>query len=149
MTKDAKKAISAKIARLFFEAIPPYVHRMRADVKQAAPETLSFSHFRVLSCVNRDVRTVSLIADQLGVSQPAMTKMVNGLVERGLIKKRPDQIDKRQILLFLTASGESLYQKVISKAESSLAHSLKNISPSNLKVLEEALGNLNQLKNDF
>ncbi len=149
MTKNSKKTTSAKIARLFFEAIPPYVHRMRADVKQAAPETLSFAQFRVLSCLNRDVRTVSLIADQLGVSQPAMTKMVMGLVKRGLIKKKPDEDDKRQILLFLTGPGESLYQNVILKAESSLAESLKNISAADLVVLEKALDSLNQFKNDF
>lgn len=149
MTRETKKANSAKIAKLLFEAIPAYVHQMRAEVKQAAPGNLSFSQFRVLSCLNRGVRTVSQVADHLSVSQPAMTKMVNGLVTRGLIKKKPDKTDKRQILLFLTAPGESLYQKVINKAEGSLSESLRDMPQSDLVALEQALLSLNRLKEEI
>jgi DNA-binding MarR family transcriptional regulator len=149
MSKKSNKVISAKIARLFFEAIPPYIHRMRLEVRKAAPESLSFSQFRVMACIFRGVQTVSLIAEQVGVSQPAMTKMVNGLVARDLIKKVPDKVDKRQSWLYLTFSGERLYLEVISQAEASLTESLKGRDQADLLQLEQSLTFLHQFKKDL
>jgi len=51
----------------------------------------------------------SQIAEELGVSSSAITQLVDGLVDRGLVERRPDAADRRATRLHLTAEGIRLY----------------------------------------
>lgn len=51
--------------------------------------------------------TVGQAVDALGMSQPAVTRMVNGLVALELMESRADGDDRRQKFLHLTAKGKS------------------------------------------
>jgi DNA-binding MarR family transcriptional regulator len=52
--------------------------------------------------------TVGQLAQQLQVTSQFVTIEVGNLVKNGIVEKRPNQADRRSVLLRLTAKGESL-----------------------------------------
>jgi DNA-binding MarR family transcriptional regulator len=52
--------------------------------------------------------TVADLADALGRSPSATSRLVDGLVRRSLVERRPETEDRRQRTLWLTAQGQAL-----------------------------------------
>lgn len=50
---------------------------------------------------------ISALADRQGITQPSMTQLVQRLVNRGLLDRRPDPTDRRASLVAVTASGRT------------------------------------------
>lgn len=131
-----------QLAKELLEVIPPLVRLIRAEIRGSAPSVLSVPQFRVLNNIRRGLNTVSGIAEHHGVSQPAMTKMVNGLVARGLVRRRPHPGDSRQTLLLLTAKGRALHARTWAEAQRRLARHLKAVPAADRAPILRALGAL-------
>jgi len=58
------------------------------------------------------VTTVSDLADTLGRSPSATSRLVDGLVRRRLVERRPETEDRRQKALWLTQRGKALLRMV-------------------------------------
>src|SRR5256714_6801975 len=58
------------------------------------------------------VTTVSDLADTLGRSPSATSRLVDGLVRRRLVERRPETEDRRQRTLWLTQRGQALLRVV-------------------------------------
>jgi DNA-binding MarR family transcriptional regulator len=58
------------------------------------------------------VTTVSDLADTLGRSPSATSRLVDGLVRRRLVERRPEVEDRRQKTLWLTQRGKALLRMV-------------------------------------
>jgi DNA-binding MarR family transcriptional regulator len=72
---------------------------------------VSFTQLKAL-CVlesddDGDGRSVKALAESLGVSLPAMSRAVDGLFERGLVKREEDQSDRRMKRVRLTDAGRA------------------------------------------
>jgi len=132
----------AEFSKVLLEVVPQLIRFIRSEVRGAAPDVLTVPQFRILANINRGLRTVSEIAEHHGVSQPAMTKMVNGLEKRGLIRRRTSDVDVRRTILSLTPKGKNLYQKTRQKAQRRLAKRLTVLTPSERKMMAEALRGL-------
>ncbi len=46
------------------------------------------------------------------ISQPSLSRMIDRLVERGLVTKRPDPDDRRGVVVTLTEAGFALFRRV-------------------------------------
>ncbi len=46
------------------------------------------------------------------LSQPAVSRMVDRLAERGFIARRPDPVDGRSVLLSLTGAGRAMQRRI-------------------------------------
>jgi DNA-binding MarR family transcriptional regulator len=74
-----------------------------------ARHDLTLQQWVVLSALwQRDNLTVSEIAAYTGNAGPAASRIVDRMVERTLIGRRPDSSDRRASRIFLTAKGERL-----------------------------------------
>lgn len=129
----------ANLAKLLLDVIPPLMHQIRAEIRAVAKENLTVPQYRILSNIHRGICHVGQIAEYQGVSQPAMSKMVDGLVKKGLIARAAHGSDRRQIVLHMTTQGVSLFQQVKKLARVRLAGRLKGIQPEDRLRLEEAL----------
>lgn len=49
--------------------------------------------------------TVRGLAESLNVSKPAITRAVNRLSELGMVKRKPDEADRRSVLIHRTVKG--------------------------------------------
>lgn len=70
-------------------------------------------------------RTVSAVADHLGLSRPATSQMVQKLVRRGFIRRSEGAVDRRERALVLSAQGKTLLATIaaarVARFEASLA----------------------------
>lgn len=60
-------------------------------------------------------QTVSSLADRLDVHASTMTRMCSRLVSRGLVERRPSPLDRREVVIALTALGQHLVDEVMDK----------------------------------
>lgn len=127
------------MSKTLFEVVIPLVHLIRSEVKQSSPQGINFPSFRVLANVNRGLNTVGAIAEHHGVSQPAMTKLVNLLVKKGLIIKKQCDVDKRKTLLSLTKVGLEIYEATLAKAYERIDHRFNELSSKEKKHIVDAL----------
>lgn len=63
---------------------------------------------RYLACANRVSRTPSALTAYLGMTKGTVSQTLNALERKGLLRKRGDPADRRQLRLELTAKGRRL-----------------------------------------
>ncbi|WP_322797232.1 MarR family winged helix-turn-helix transcriptional regulator [Tepidiforma sp.] len=85
-----------------------------------------------------EMATPGQLARVLGVRAPTAVGIVNPLVERSLLERRPHPFDGRQSVLALTAAGWAAWAR-LERWQSGLAESLAALSPSELGAFEAAL----------
>jgi long-chain acyl-CoA synthetase len=88
---------------------------------------LSLPQYRVLIFLaDHDAAAASALAARLDVTRPTITAIVDGLVARGFVERRPAQDDRRRVEHHLTAAGEQVLhdgdQAVIARLGSVAAH---------------------------
>jgi DNA-binding MarR family transcriptional regulator len=71
----------------------------------AATAELSLSQYRVLMILDSGQEAASSLADQLAVSRPSITGVVDGLVSRDLVCRHNVDGDRRRVDVRLTPAG--------------------------------------------
>ncbi|HEV3381564.1 MAG TPA: MarR family transcriptional regulator [Trebonia sp.] len=72
------------------------------------------------------------------LSQPAMSRLVDRLADRGLIARETDPADRRGLLLSLTAEGRAVQRQIGARHARSVARAMTaELSPADLRCLEE------------
>jgi len=71
------------------------------------------------------------------LSQPALSRMVDRLAERGLIERRPDRADGRSVRLALTDAGRTVQRDIGREHARGVARAMTaDLAPAELKQLE-------------
>jgi long-chain acyl-CoA synthetase len=97
------------------------VARLAKQVEVAlAPLDLSLPQYRILALLGEGSTASSVLARRLAVSPPSVTAVVDGLVGRDLVERRPDPEDRRRLTLLLTRDGAKLLAAADAAAESRL-----------------------------
>ncbi len=141
-----KPSTEDRLARQILNVIPPFMHQIRMEVRAVARRTLTVPQFRILANIARGMSRVGQIANHHGVSQPAMSKMVEGLVRRGLIARAPHPGDRRRIELRLTKSGEALYRSVRRSAERKLEQIVAALDAGERRQLTNGLKQIEKIR---
>ena len=74
----------------------------------------------------------------IGLSQPAAARMVDGLVERGLVERQPRA--GRTVEIQLTPSGRSTAAKLLNARSEALGELIKNLDDDELETFARLLG---------
>jgi DNA-binding MarR family transcriptional regulator len=70
-----------------------------------ADADLSIPQYRMLILLADGSAAASELAGKLDVSPPSVTSLIDGLVARGLVERRPAAADRRRVDHLLTAKG--------------------------------------------
>lgn len=119
----------------------------RAFVRQATealePLGLELFEYDVLSALRRQGSPFALPATRLanatGLSSGAMTNRVDGLEERGFVRRRRDKRDRRGVVVSLTASGRRAIDKAIQLRLDAADESLRSINSKQRRELADLL----------
>ena len=100
------------------DADPQVVAAARAAAKLARQVTiplgevgLSLPQYRVLAFLDEGEAAPSDLAGRLSVSRPSITALMDGLITRGLVGRRPDTDDGRRVHHHLTDDGRDALQR--------------------------------------
>ncbi|MCL5277468.1 MAG: MarR family transcriptional regulator [Deltaproteobacteria bacterium] len=134
------------IAKRLLETIPQSMARIRAEIRSCIPRELTVPDFRILGSIVRGKNLVGDIAWHHGVSEPSMSRSIDGLVQSGLVERSKESPDRRQSPLKLTPKGAALFRRVTKAAERRLS---KKVSGLDGKRREALLRGMAQLEKIF
>jgi DNA-binding MarR family transcriptional regulator len=113
-----------ELAKKILDVIPMSMAKIRTEMRAASPSYLSVPQFRILANIFRGRNLAGEIAKHQGVSQPAMSKMIEALVEKGLVRRETEAgKDRRRVPLVLTEEGETLFLKIRRSAQQEISRS--------------------------
>lgn len=87
----------------------------RVDAKNAAlREKLSRGEIRVLRVLGRERHCVmGRLADSICLSLSSATGIIDGLIEKGLVKRERSSVDRRVVEVVLTDAGRALHEEAM------------------------------------
>lgn len=126
--------------------VPRIMRAIRNDMRRFRDPRLSVPQFRTLGFVHRHAGTsLSPVADHIGLTLPAMSRLVNGLVRRRFLVRRRLKTDRRQITLGLTPTGRAAWTSARAFTQAALAHRLSILKPAEQVAVARALDILGRL----
>jgi MarR family transcriptional regulator, multiple antibiotic resistance protein MarR len=123
-------------------AVPGLIGRVRAAFlanieERLAPLDLKAADYLVLvTLANGNVDTASSVCSVLAHDPGAMTRKIDALEARGLVRRVRSEEDRRAIKLELTPEGKKLYPKALAAAIGVANDFLEDFSKAEVKVLE-------------
>ncbi len=97
--------------------------------EELAPDELSYWEYAFLRALQESgTGTATQLGRLLPVKQPRISRLVAGLVKKGLLRRRRQQSDRRKVTLELTDEGESLTNDLRRRVEEHYAALLKGVS---------------------
>ncbi len=141
------EAPSSKIcASSVLDTVPPIMQFIRTEMRGHRTLNISVPQFRVLTYLERRPGgSLSDVAERVGLSLPAMSRLIDGLVDRGLLTRADSPADRRRIALRITDAGRDLVRTARQGALTRLAELLGALSPKERTQILEAMAVLRPL----
>jgi DNA-binding MarR family transcriptional regulator len=136
------QATAEACAEELLDALPPVMRVVRRHMR-GHKQGLSVPQFRTLALLRAaPAVNLSAVADILNASLPTASRVVSGLVDKGLIDRSESASDRRQVELVLTPRGRSLVDTARRAAQGKLAATLGELSEADRRCLVHALQTL-------
>lgn len=130
-------------AALMLELAPLVMRTVRAELAARQGTELSVPQFRALRFVGRRPgASLSDLGAHLGTTRPAASRLVDRLLEVGLINRTTDPQDRRHALLTLTERGRGALDVAHAAAQDRMAERLQRLPPEDLERCAQALTTL-------
>ncbi|HEX3911522.1 MAG TPA: MarR family transcriptional regulator [Solirubrobacteraceae bacterium] len=102
---------------------------------------VSFTQLKTLCALEAEgeERSVKALAESLGVSVAAMSRAVDGLFERGFVRREEDPADRRMKRVALTEAGHKLPQALNEARLSALRELIDSLQEREAEALGHAL----------
>ena len=95
-----------RTAALVMDTIPLLMRLLRTKFREKRAGDLSMAQFRTLAYVNaQEGACLSEASGHIGLGLPSMSKLVESLVQRGLLERTVHGQDRRRVCLTLTQRG--------------------------------------------
>ena len=125
------------------------IARMARRLRQEAGDDLSPSSMAALATIERrGPLTPSELAEYEGIKRPTATRVLQRLLEAGLIERTADPTDGRSAVVSVTRDGAALLKKLRSRKNAYLAQRLRELPDDDVKTLERAAEVLERLLDD-
>ncbi len=106
-------------------------------------EGVSVEQWRMLEVLNdRQGRSMGEIADLVLMNHPALTKMTDRMVARGLVHRAPDPEDQRRVLVYVTDFGLELVERVRDHVEDQNSILEEHLGQKGSATLRKLLGSV-------
>ena len=103
---------------------------------------ISFTQLKCLGLLSTAEAPLSLgaLSEDLGLSLPAVSRAVDGLVQRGAVKRQEDPSDRRSKLVTVSARGRAVYERVLAVRVAGVERFVEGLEPEDRDALAAALG---------
>lgn len=106
---------------------------------------ISRTEIGVVQAVAAGPRRITELAARENVTQPAITLLVNRLVERGWVGRESDPLDGRAVLVTISAEGRRIWETLRSEYRALLHDEMVSLDEADVDVLSRAIEILDRL----
>ena len=122
------------------EVAPLVMRAIRAEMRRHRASDLSVPQFRALTFLSHhEGASLSDVAEHIGLTLPSMSKMIDGLVARRLVKREMHPDDRRRVTLALTPRGRSHFESAHSATRTCLAELMATLPASDRATVTQAM----------
>jgi DNA-binding MarR family transcriptional regulator len=102
---------------------------------------ISFTQLKCLGVLHEADAPVSLgtLSDELALSPAAISRAVDGLVQRGELKREEDPEDRRSKIVSLAARGRATYDRILAVRSAGVKNFVEELEPQERDALGSAL----------
>lgn len=131
---------SAHCAQTVLEVVPAVMRVIRSEMRRQRATLLTVPQFRALVWIEGQPGTsASKVAEHVGLTRPAASVLLDGLVQRGLVLRAPHATDRRSVTLTLTERGQAEVRTSRDRTRQILADRLAALSPAQRGQVDAAL----------
>ena len=106
----------------------------------AAGHSVTHEEWGILSRLwERDGQRPAELADATIRDRSTVTRLLDGMVKKGLVRREEDPSDRRALQTWLTPEGRTLREELIPVAEELLSRATRGISKKDLRVTVQTL----------
>lgn len=124
------------------------IHRVRIELidaldRELAPFDISAQQLIVLSSVaNSEADSAAALCKSISYDPGAMTRMIDRLEQKGLIRRVPNPDDRRATNLEITVAGKALYPQLIDAKTRVQEQFLRGFGKDEIRTLETLLNRM-------
>ena len=121
------------------------VNRVRVELidaldRELAQFDITAAQLIVLASVaNKEADSPAGLCKNISYDPGAMTRMIDRLQQKGLVRRNPNPDDRRATNLEITTAGRALYPQLLAAKESVQVRFLRGFSQEEVRVLEQLL----------
>jgi DNA-binding MarR family transcriptional regulator len=131
---------AAGCASEILDSVPVVLQFIRMQMRRHGRSDLSVPQFRALVFVDRSPgASLSMLAEFLGLSLPATSRLVDGLVGKNFVTRRIPEGNRRLVALALSANGRRTVRVAWQAAEDQLAHIMASLPACERAAIQHAL----------
>ena len=106
---------------------------------------ISRTEIGVLRAAYEQPQRITALAAAEGVTQPAITLLVNRMEGRGWVTRETDSVDRRVVLVALTAEGRAAFEELRAEYRALLHEEMATLGDDDVEVLARAIEVLDHL----
>jgi DNA-binding MarR family transcriptional regulator len=130
-------------AKAVLDAIPTVFQFIRLTAGRHRAKGLSVQQFRALGYLHRRPGdSLSLLAEYLGLSMAASSRLIDSLVRKELVKRVAVPSNRRKVHLTPTRLGRQLLGQVVEWTQEQLADRLKDLPAARRRRVAAAINDL-------
>jgi len=127
-------------AGVMLEAIPAAMRVIRQHLRAHRLAGLSVPQLRVLGFLDRcGPATLSAVAEHVGTTRPSMSRMIQALVERQLVRRQGGSLDRRTVCLEIAAKGRRILEIARRATVAQLAQQIGSLRAEEVGRLRQAM----------
>ena len=128
------------VARELLEVVPGIMRTIRSEMRKHQANDIKVPMFRSLTYLERHPGVALLdLAGHLGLTSPSTCKIVDGLVEHGLVMRQHSSHDRRKITLALTTKGRDVLEHARAYTQAQMIERLGALSAEQCRIVLQAL----------
>ena len=129
---DSTRADAEQLSRIILEMQRCFVLRLS---KELAPGNVSFPQFFLLAALDqKEVLTMSEIAQKMGHTTAAASGLVARLENLGYVVRSHAREDRRKVLVCITDKGSALVQRIRAEMVGNLMKLMSHLTPGEQKA---------------
>ncbi|MGH3181248.1 MAG: MarR family transcriptional regulator [Streptosporangiaceae bacterium] len=125
-----------------------YAQSIRAQLQLSGINDLPRNGAFVLAGIDTSGGPRQDLPSELGVTKQAVSQVIDVLVNRGYLERRPDPDDRRRVVLELTDRGRKVVEAVLRGVAAVDRQLQERVSPEQIEGMRSALIALTQIKSE-
>lgn len=100
---------------------------------------VSPGHIQVMIALSRGPHSIRQLAEELGVSSPAVSQLVDRLAEIGMVERRHDERDRRVVIVDYVPGMQEIARRIVKRRRAQLLWAVDRMDEEEARALLKGL----------